>query len=190
LPRKPTAKAYLDLVAPLRDVLYRHARRTVWNAALVDDVIQETLLIAWREFTRYEPGTNFRAWVFRILVNVTFKFNKQEARRHEVALPDSATDLFAAIEREEAWVRLLERPEMLMQLLDGRLTRALQRLGEHERQCLLLRLLEEFTYKDIASMVEIPVGTVMSHVHRARIKLRERLAELAVEQGLIKESAR
>jgi RNA polymerase sigma-70 factor (ECF subfamily) len=72
-----------------------------------------------------------------------------------------------------------------MEGLDDRLVSALDKLGVDERQCLLLRLVEGFTYREIAEMIDVPLGTVMSHVHRARIKLREQLAELAIEVGLV-----
>jgi RNA polymerase sigma-70 factor (ECF subfamily) len=72
--------------------------------------------------------------------------------------------------------------------LDDRLVAALNTVPTEPRHCLMLRLLEGFSYRDIAEMLDIPIGTVMSHVHRARMKLREQLAELAAEHGLVKAS--
>lgn len=186
--RRHSSKVFLELVEPIRDSLYSHAKRTVWQKDQVADVIQEALMTGWREFRRFELGTNFRAWMFQILVNTVFRFNKRTKRQREVPLEDAPTDVLATLEREEAWSTLLDRPDMLVQLLDERLVHSLKRLGNDERQCFLLRLLEGFAYKEIASMINIPLGTVMSHVHRARIKLREDLAALAVEQGLIGEA--
>lgn len=185
--RKPS-KDFLDLLEPIKDSLYGYAYRAVWREDQVADVVQEAFMTAWRDFKRFQPGTNFRAWMFQILVYTIFNVNRRANRRREVSLEDTQCDLHAALEREGAWSELLERPDMLMQLLDERLVHSLERLGPDERQCFLLRLLEGFSYKEIASMLSIPLGTVMSHVHRARMKLREELAALAVEHGLIKEA--
>ena len=146
-------------------------------------------MTAWREFDRYQPGTNFRAWVFKILVNTSYRLNKRIVRKREISLDDAAGDLSMVLDREEAWSHLLNDQDALMQLLDERLVRALRDLGEDERHCLLLRLLEDLPYKEIAAMLGMPLGTVMSHVHRARIRLREALAGLAVEYGLTEEAA-
>lgn len=152
------------------------------------DIVQETCMTAWREFGRFERGTNFRAWMFQILVNTVFSLNKRARRRREIPLEEAAGDLHTVLEREEAWSHVLERPDTLMDLLDDRLVRSLGQLGSDERQCFLLRLLPGFAYKEIAAMLNIPLGTAMSHVHRARMKLRENLASLALERGLIKEA--
>ena len=186
--RKRCSKAFLELLDPIRDSLYGYAYRAVWHKDQAADVVQEALMAGWRGFGRFEPGTNFRAWMFRILVNTIYRFNKKSTRRREVALEDKTMDANAVLEREDAWSQLLENPDMLTQLLDERLVRSLDRLGDDERQCLLLRLLQGFAYKEIAAMLNIPLGTVMSHVHRARLKLRKELASLAVEHGLFEEA--
>lgn len=189
LARRHTSKTFLDLLEPIRDALYRHARRTLWGSGQTDDVVQEAIMTAWREFHRFELGTNFSAWMFRILINTTLTANKRFKRRREVTMSTMSTDWTASLEREEAWSTLLQNPGRLTELLDERLADSLGRLNEDERQCLLLRTLGDFSYKDIASMLEIPLGTAMSHVHRARIKLREELATLAVEEGIVREAS-
>lgn len=186
---KPASKSFVELLEPISDSLYRYARRSMWGKDEAEDIVQEAAMIAWREFGRFERGTNFRAWMFRILVNTIFRFNKRAHRKREVTLDDASVDLVATFEREETWSMLLDKPDALTQLLDERLVHALDRLRPDERQCILLRLLERFTYKEIASMLQIPLGTVMSHVHRARMKLREELAALAVEHRLVREAA-
>jgi len=187
--RERSSKRFLDLLQPFRDSLYRYAKHTAWRADLVDEIVQESVMTAWREFDRYRPGTNFRAWMFTILVNTSYRLNKRVIRKREVPLDDSSDDLHMLMGREEAWSYLLNDQVKLMQLLDERLVHALRKLGEDERHCLLLRSLEELTYKEIAAMLNLPLGTVMSHVHRARIRLREVLAGLAVEYGFTEESA-
>ncbi|MCB9858487.1 MAG: sigma-70 family RNA polymerase sigma factor [Phycisphaerales bacterium] len=184
-----SAAEFLDLLEPIRDSVYRYAARMAWGDGQSHDIVQEAVMTAWREFDRYEPNTNFKAWMFRILINSIYRLNKRVARQSGPQLDDVHHDLHSTMEREEAWSSLLDGPERLRELLDDRLVAALDRLGEDERQCLLLRLLEGFSYKDISVMLDIPMGTAMSHVHRARLKLREDLAGLAVEHGLLRESA-
>ena len=184
-----SAAEFLDLLEPIRDSVQRYAARMAWGDSQVNDIVQEAVMTAWREFERFEANTNFKAWMFRILINTIYRLNKRVARHSGPQLDDAHQDLHATMEREEAWNALLDSPEQLREMLDDRLVVALDRLGDDERQCLLLRLLEGFSYKEISAMLDIPMGTAMSHVHRARLKLREELASLAVEHGLLKESA-
>ena len=186
--KRPSSKTLLDLLEPIRDSLYRYARRAAWRAEDVDDILQEATMTGWRELGRFQLGTNFRAWMFRILVNTVYRFNKRSYRKREVAFEEGKEDVFVSLEREDAWSVLLDHPDKLSELLDERLAASIDRLRPNERQCLLLRLLEGFSYKEISAMLSIPVGTVMSHVHRSRMRMREELASLAVEQGLIKEA--
>lgn len=153
------------------------------------DVLQEVVLTAWREYPRFVPGTNFRAWVFRIMVNTVFAFNKRGAREHTVADDVELLDVEAVLEHETEWAALLDAPDRLRELLDERLVHALDALGENERQCFLLCLIQGFSYKEVSAMLGLPLGTVMSHIHRARMKLRERLATLAVERRYVSEGS-
>ncbi len=187
--RKPSSKEFLDLLEPIRDSLYRYTGRMAWDREQVGDIVQEAVMVAWREFGRFQPGTNFKAWMFKILINTLYRLNKKVARRREAPLDETRIELHAVLEREDTWASLLDNPDRLRQILDDRLAHALDRLGLDERECLLLRLLEGFSYKEIAAALEIPLGTAMSHVHRARAKLREQLSALAIEHGLIKENA-
>jgi len=186
---QPDHKLFVSLLEPVKDALYGYARRVLWNPEQAADAVQDAALTAWRSFPKFERGTNFKAWVFRILVNTILNANRRTQRRKEYELADESADAFVAVEREDAWSMLLGKPDMLMQMLDQRLVAALEHLGDDERHCFLLHQLQGFTYREIAAMLDMPLGTVMSHMHRARKQLRERLASLAVEEGLIKESA-
>lgn len=179
---------FMALLEPIQDSISRYVHRSAWNAADAHDIAQHAISVAWREFDRFQQGTNFRAWMFKISINAVYRFNKQYRRERagvDVERLDLADD---SIEREEAWQSILEEPERVMEALDDRLVSALDKLTVDSRQCFLLRLLEGFSYKEIAELLGLPLGTVMSHVHRARIKLREQLAELAIENGMIKGS--
>lgn len=181
------ANEFLRLLEPIRDSLARYATRNAWNPEDAADILQHAVSIGWRQFATFRTGTNFRAWMFKITVNAIYLFNKRHRRERErFAGPIIDMDDLA-MDREDAWQSVLTDPERVMQELDQRLVHALDALGDHERQCLLLRLLERFSYREISELLDLPLGTVMSHVHRARIKVRERVADLAIETGLLKE---
>ncbi|MBE7506917.1 MAG: RNA polymerase sigma factor [Planctomycetia bacterium] len=179
------SEGFLQQLEPLRHQLYGYAHRALNRSDQVADVLQETVMTAWREYPRFLAGTNFRAWVFRIMVNTIFTFNKRTGRERTISDVDTTLDVEAVLEHESEWALILEEPSRLQDILDERLVQALDDLGPNERQCFLLGQLQEFSYKDIADMLDLPLGTVMSHVHRARIKLRERLASFAIERRYI-----
>jgi RNA polymerase sigma-70 factor (ECF subfamily) len=187
LKRDRSAEQFLVSLEPLRHQLYGYARRALNRRNSVADALQETVLMAWREYPRFTPGTNFRAWVFRIMVNTVLNFNKRGGRERIVSVEDTVLDVEATLEHESEWALILEDPGRLRELLDERVVHALDALGANERQCLLLCLLQGFSYRDIAGMLDLPLGTVMSHVHRARMKLRERLASFAIERRYLSE---
>ncbi len=186
--RAETAQEFLVLLEPIKARIERYALRSAWNREQGVDIVQEAVMTAWREFHRFEKGTDFRAWVFRILINTIYSFNKKTGRdrKHRAALPIESLD--GVWERESAWASVLEDPARILESLDDRLAGAIGELRHEERQCLLLRLVEDFSYKQISSLLGMPMGTVMSHVYRARLKLRELLADMAVELRLVKDT--
>lgn len=181
------AQEFLALLEPIKSSVERYALRSAWDREAAHDIVQEAVMIAWREFHRFERGTDFRAWMFRILVNSIFSSNKKTGRDRKRGSALPVDELDGVMARESAWASVLEEPERIMESLDERLMSAVSQLSVDEQQCLLLRLLEGFSYKEIASYLSMPMGTVMSHVHRARKKLREQVAALAVEHGLVRE---
>ncbi len=186
--RADTAQEFLALLEPIKVRIERYALRSAWDREQGEDIVQQAVMTAWRQFHRFEKGTSFRAWVFRILINTIYSFNKKTTRdrKHRTASPVDGFDGVWA--RESAWASVLEEPARILESLDDRLTGAIGELRHDERQCLLLRLVEGFTYKEISSLLSMPMGTVMSHVYRARVKLREQLADLAVEQRLVRDT--
>lgn len=185
--RSRDKREFLDQIEPLRHQLYGYACRALNRSDGVPDVLQEVALTAWREFPRFVPGTNFRAWVFRIMLNTVYNHNKRTARERIVSGSDTPLDVEVVLEHENEWASILEDPGKLREVLDDRIVHALDSLGTKERQCFLLCLLQGFSYKEIGEVLDLPLGTVMSHVHRARTKLRERLTVLAIERRLIAE---
>lgn len=186
LPNTTDANTFLELVAPVRDSLYRFSLRNVWQQDQAGDALQEAVMTAWRQFDQFERGTNFKAWMFKILLNTLYRVNRKSHRAKAASIDAGALDAGGYIEKEEAWASILVEPERVKEALDDRIVKALESLGDTERVCFLLRLLEDFSYREISEQLEIPLGTVMSHVYRARMKLRERLTEMAMETGIIK----
>jgi len=153
------------------DSLYGTALRLTRRPADAEDLVQETYLKAFRASDQFERGTNLKAWLFTILHN-TFR----NLRRHDVRNPvdvDSDT-----VERAVDLVGQEQTPEQLLTraTLDADLQAALDALPEAFRQAVWLRDVEEFSYVEIAKMVGVPIGTVMSRISRGRRLLYERLA--------------
>jgi RNA polymerase sigma-70 factor (ECF subfamily) len=143
--------------------LFGMAYRLTGNAHDAEDLVQETMLRAYRAFDRYRPGTNARAWLFTILHRLRTDALRRKGRRPEtVQLLDDGPPVAPAHEAA---------------LTSGHeeITRALEALPETFRSAVVLRDIEEFSYAEIAEILDIPVGTVMSRIHRGRALLRQML---------------
>ena len=159
------------------DSLYRTALRLTGVPADAEDLVQDTYLKAFRAADRFEPGTNLKAWLFTILHNTAR--NRLRDRAREVVTADSeAVDRAADRSPDAGAGRFVETPETLLlgETLDPDLRAALDHLPEAFRQAVWLRDVEEFSYGEIAEMVAIPIGTVMSRISRGRRMLFERLS--------------
>jgi RNA polymerase sigma-70 factor (ECF subfamily) len=173
-----TATFEVDALACL-DSLYRTALRLTHVPADAEDLVQETYLKAFRAADRFQAGTNLRAWLFTILHNTAR--NRARDRARDTVRADSE-----AVERAEdsagAWSRggSTDTPEtiLLRETLTPDLQAAIEALPEAFRQAVWLRDVEEFSYAEIAEMLSIPVGTVMSRISRGRRLLFERLQHL------------
>ena len=152
------------------DALYRTARRVTRNAADADDLVQDTYLKAFRAAGRFEQGSNLRAWLFTILMN-TWRNRQRDAGRDPVAV---ASDIVEQIEAPPAAAGSPEAA-LLEAALAPELRAALDALPEAFREAVWLRDVEEFSYAEIAAMLEIPIGTVMSRISRGRRQLHEAL---------------
>ncbi|MGA9939847.1 MAG: sigma-70 family RNA polymerase sigma factor [Candidatus Acidiferrales bacterium] len=147
--------------------LLRVARRLAFDPAIAEDLVQETLLRAWRGFDQFEPGTNARAWLFRILFNV-FYAQGRKTRSSPALLP---------LQRPGHEARPHEAAATDFSLLDGAvLSAALDDLSEEHRTVILLGVVEGFTCRELSEILSLPMGTVMSRLSRARQSLREALA--------------
>jgi RNA polymerase sigma-70 factor (ECF subfamily) len=153
------------------DALYGTALRLTRNSPDAEDLVQDTYLKAFRSADQFERGTNLKAWLFTILHN-TDRNRRRDAARDAVIVDSEVVEGAAAVSNP------VESPEALLmrQTLDADLQAAIDSLPDAFRQAVWLRDVEEFSYNEIASMLSIPVGTVMSRISRGRRMLYERLA--------------
>lgn len=181
-------RAFEAEALPHMQTLLNAALYMTRNPAGAEDLVQETLLKAYRFWHRYEKGTNCKAWLFRILTNTFINRNRKKQHLHES---------LDASEREVSGTNLsetssfYETPEMdyVGKLFPEHVKAAVEALPENFRIPVILADLHDFSYKEIADIMECPVGTVMSRLFRGRKRLQEQLFEYAIELGIIDRKA-
>jgi RNA polymerase sigma-70 factor, ECF subfamily len=189
LAQRKIRKEFEEHAIPHTDALYGTALRLTRNPRDAEDLVQDTLLRAYRFWHTFETGTNCKSWLFKILSNTFINRYHKGRRDREIAqqLADAGADLTADILSHEV-TESSRDPEgaLASRLLSDDVVRALEALPTDFRLAVLLCDVEEFSYKEIAEIMECPVGTVMSRLFRARRMLQRTLHEYAVEQGIIK----
>jgi RNA polymerase sigma-70 factor (ECF subfamily) len=167
--------------------LYSGALRMTRNQADAEDLVQETYLRGFRSFHTFQEGTNLRAWLFRIMTNAFInKYRAKQRRPQETDLAD-VEDLYLYRRlgsMESAAASLSAEDEFLDMFTDDEVKQALEELPENFRLPVLLADVEGFSYKEIAEMLTIPIGTVMSRLHRGRKAMHKALYEFAEVRGL------
>ena len=170
--------------------LFSTALRMTRSRSDAEDLVQETYIKGWRSFHTFQEGTNLRAWLFRIMTNTYInKYNAQKRKGTEVEL-DDIEELFlykrlGSIDQSQ--LSSSAEDQMLELFTDDEVKNALEELPEDFRVPVLLSDVDGFSYKEIAEMLEIPIGTVMSRLHRGRKAMQKMLYEYARERGLIVE---
>jgi RNA polymerase sigma-70 factor (ECF subfamily) len=171
--------------------LFSTALRMTRNRADAEDLVQETFVKAWRSFATFQEGTNLRAWLFRIMTNTFInKYNAQQRRPQETEL-DEVEELFlfrriGAFDQSK--MNQSAEDQLLEFFTDDEVKNAIEELPEMFRLPVLLSDVDGFSYKEIAEMLDVPIGTVMSRLHRGRKMMQKLLYTYAKDRGLVDES--
>ena len=173
---------------PLLDQLYGAALRMTRNPADAEDLVQENYIKAFQGFRSYKPGTNLKAWLYRILTNAYINNYRKAQRRPAEYATDDITDSQIAETASHTSIGLRSAEvEALEKLPDEEIRDALMSLKEDYRMVVYYADVEGLPYKEIAEIMGTPIGTVMSRLHRGRKQLRDALHNVAVERGFLKE---
>ena len=185
-PEDPALKERFERDAmPLLPSLYSAALRLTRNPADAEDLVQEAFLRAFRGFSGFEDGTNLKAWMYRILTNTFINSYRKKQREPVTVQDEDIADWYLYDKLGVAGAEASAESEVLDKIPDEKVQRALEALPEGFRMAVLLADVEGFSYKEIAGILEIPIGTVMSRLHRGRKALQKALWETVRERGLV-----
>ena len=173
---------------PLLDSLYGAALRMTRNPQDAEDLVQETMLRAYRAFDRFEAGTNLKAWLFRILTNAYINTYRKRQREPQKVSADEVEefDLYQELKSHDTQFEATPESIVLDSLVDSDIIDAIEDLPEQFRLAVVLSDIEGFSYAEMAEIMDVPMGTVMSRLHRGRKALQKRLWELARDRGIVK----
>ena len=175
-------------VLPLLPSLYAAALRMTRNPADAEDVVQDTYLRAYRGFGGFQEGTNLKAWLYRILTNSYINtYRKKQREPQTVDGPEDIDEWYLYDRLGGRNVELSAETEVLDRIPDQAVKDALESLPENFRLPVLLADVEGFSYKEIADIMDTPIGTVMSRLHRGRKALEKALWETARNRGLVED---
>jgi RNA polymerase sigma-70 factor, ECF subfamily len=176
---------------PLLDSLYGAALRMTRNPQDAEDLVQETMLRAYRAFDRFEAGTNLKAWLFRILTNAYINTYRKRQREPQKVSADEVEefDLYRELKNHDTQFEATPESIVLDSLVDSDIIDAIDDLPEQFRLAVILSDIEGFSYAEMAEIMDVPMGTVMSRLHRGRKALQKRLWELARDRGIVKGSS-
>ena len=170
---------------PLLSGLYGAALRLTRNPSDAEDLLQETYLRAFRGFAGFTEGTNLKAWLYRILTNTFINAYRKRQREPVTVLEDELPDWYLYDRVGEDGETASAEAQVLDRIPDEDVKEALDSLPEGFRMAVWLADVEGFAYKEIAEILDIPIGTVMSRLHRGRKALEKRLTEKVRERGLV-----
>jgi RNA polymerase sigma-70 factor, ECF subfamily len=177
--------SFAELAMPFAPQLYSAALRMTRSPSDAEDLVQEAYLRAYRSFHTFADGTNLRAWLFRILTNAYINTYRSRQRRPQEVELDDIEDFYLYRHLATAAAGLSAEDTLFEMFTDDEVKAALEELPENFRIPVLLADVEDFSYKEIAEMLDIPIGTVMSRLHRGRKAMQKRLIDYATSRGLI-----
>lgn len=169
-------------IIPHLDALYNFALRLTSDPNEAEDLVQDTVVKAYRFFSSYEKGTNAKAWLFRILKNSYINNYRKKSKKPQQVDYDEVSTFYETVRAERTDTSDLEN-KMYRELMDDDITGALEQLPEDFRTVVLLCDVEGFTYEEIANMLDVPIGTIRSRLHRGRNLLKAQLMEYAQKRG-------
>jgi RNA polymerase sigma-70 factor (ECF subfamily) len=187
-PASDASSTFEQLLAPILRAAYGTALHMTRHKDDAEDLVQEAAVRAFRSFHTFELGTNFKAWFFRILTNLYLNKYRQKQREPEMVNLEDAPDLFlyAHTIAEGLQARSTDPAALVLRQLDTeQVAAAIGALPEEFRTVCTLYFMEEFAYQEIAEILDCPIGTVRSRLHRGRRALQRELWQLAQEQGII-----
>jgi RNA polymerase sigma-70 factor (ECF subfamily) len=174
------------LVGEHLDGLYGTALRLTRNRTAAEDLVQDTFLKAWRSFRTFQAGTNARAWLYKILMNAYIDSYRRSTRAPELVDQEDVGEfyLYAKAQESEELRRAGDPEEILLaRIMDADVKAALDQVPEPFRAAVILADLQDFSYREIAEILDIPIGTVMSRLYRGRRHLQRLLWEYAKRAG-------
>lgn len=183
--KKALEERFEQEALPLLDQLYGGALRLTRNPTDAEDLVQETYMKAFKNFHSFKPGTNLKAWLYRIMTNSYINTYRKQQRRPLETSADDVTDyqLLSTSQHDSTGLQSAE-VEALKRMPNTKITEALNGLSDDNRMVVYYADVEGLAYKEIAEIMGTPIGTVMSRLHRGRKQLRKALKEVAKEQGI------
>ena len=179
---------FKSLLEPILEPAYRTAYHLTRNEADAEELVQETALLAYKGFDRFEPGTNFKAWFFTIMRNRFISTYRKKQREVKTVELEDAPELYMYTKSLESGLaaQTSEPAKFVVERLDSeQVAAALSELPMEFREAATLYFTQDMAYKDIAEVLDVPVGTVRSRLHRGRRLLQKKLWHLAEDYGLV-----
>ncbi len=181
-----THTTFESLIEPVLATAYRVAVGLTHNDADAEDLVQEAVLRAYKGFDGFESGTNFKAWFLRILVNCfRTQYRRRSTHAETVAFDDATERMLAADSQAGSRRPFADAPDALGRLHAEQISEALWSLPEEYRAVATMYFVDDLSYEDMAKVLDIPIGTVRSRLHRGRKMLQARLWALAIDLGIV-----